>query len=820
MTHFLTRRSAADRTLQTLRLAALVGAACSLFASACGLSDLVPVLDFAQRAPSGHLSRHRDGYDFSADERAQRLLERGWSAPEVRLTDDVSFAWAVGLDASLEFLVLDRQNTWLHFRCWPRMLASGDTQRVTVRVNGAELGTLPLEPSVSVYSLPIPLDVLATGRNTVSFQFAHVDPPDQRDAGGDERALAAAFDYVVLSPNPEASLPRVPTGELRVTERAFEQPAGSDLVFSTVIPENGALEFRVARGAAATNAAVLLRTPDGTERTISADAARGWFSQRQRVDLSAYAGEAVDIVFRVTLAPDDQGVAWEEPRLLGSTGDTNLVTNVLLIVVDTLRADHVGSYGGAAATPHMDALAAFGVRFERAYTHIPVTVPSHSTMFTSLLPNVHGVHSNFQRLNQEYVTMAELLRRSYRDTAAFVSLGVLNENTGLAQGFDEYHAEFGLDWWKPAEDMTDAMLDWSARSTGAPYFLWAHYSDPHEPYARPDPDRPRIRMTHDGNTIGSFPVDTTTVSLPIAIPPGRSSVVLEWEDEQLTGQIRIRNFHARDASISISCDSNCEQVRNRVYRVRFPAHFTVENDSEQPSRTDLLMRADQEMGITDARRRYLEEVEYADQQLGRLLDALREAGQLDDTLTIFTADHGEGLGDHGGVGGMGHVRQLYESQLRVPLIFSWPGHLPEGMTVETPVSLVDLLPTVLDLLNVPDPMNRVGRSLAPLIDAERSMAPRPIVAATFQPGPGEDLQAVVVGDHKLIQAPESGRVELYDLAQDPAENASRVAGNDALVTDLRNILEAAFSATVTYEAGELELSEEELQRLRALGYVR
>lgn len=327
-------------------------------------------------------------------------------------------------------------------------------------------------------------------------------------------------------------------------------------------------------------------------------------------------------------------------------------------------------------------------------------------------------------------------------------------------------------------------------------------------------------MTHEGNTLGSFPVDTTTVSLPIAIPPGQSAVVLESEDEQLTGWIRIRDFHARDASIGISCDSNCEPVRNRVYRVRLPAHFTVENNSEQPTRTDLLMRADQEVGIPDARRRYLEEVEYTDQQLGRLLDGLQEAGQLDDTLIIFTADHGEGLGDHGGVGGMGHVSQLYESQLRVPLIFSWPGHLPEGLTVETPVSLVDLLPTVLDLLNLPDPSDRMGRSLVLLIDAERSMAPLPIVAATFQPGPGEDLEAVVVGDHKLIRAPESGRVELYDLAQDPAENASRVAGNDALVTDLRDILDAALSATVTYEADELELSEEQLQRLRALGYVR
>ena len=820
------RHSAADRKRQTRRLGALalLGVACPLVIAACGSSDLVPVIDFVQRAPDGRLILHRAGYEFSADERGQGLLDRGWSAPEVRPTDDVTFAWAVGVDADVRLFPADRRSTWLHFRCWPATLATDERQSVTVRVNGAELGTLALEPSVRVYSLPVPLNVLAIGRNTVSFRFAQLAAANERTAGDDERALAAAFDYVALSPDPEAGPPRVPDGELQMVDHAFQQPVGSEIAFSTVIPLNGTLEYGVSGSAGGVRAEILLRAPDGSERTVSTDAMQSWFSRRWHLDLSEHAGTEVDIVFRVRLTQGDQqtarSVTWEEPRLLGTVGDTNLTTNVLLIVVDTLRADHVGSYGGVAATPHMDALAASGVRFERAYTHIPITVPSHSSMFTSLLPSTHGVQSNLQGLSRTHLTMAELLRRSFRQTAAFVSLGVLKKNSGLSQGFDDYYDTFGLDWWKPAAEMTDAVLEWSARSTGAPFFLWVHYSDPHEPYARPDPSRPRIRVTHDGDTVGSFQVDASTVSLPMTILPGQTSVTLESEGERMTRRVRVRDFHTRNDSIVLRCDANCEEVRNRVYRIRFPARFTVENDTGQTVETDLMLRADQVIGIPGARRRYLEEVEYTDQHLGRLLGALRDAGQLDDTLVMFTADHGEGLGDHGGVDGMGHVNQLYESQLRVPLIFSWPGHLPEGITIDAPVSLVDLLPTVLDLLNVPDPMNRSGRSLVPLLDAERSTAPPPIVAATFRPGAREDLEAVIVGEHKLILAERSGRIELYDLGQDPAENTNQAADQEDRVSDLRDLLEAEINAAITYEADDLELSEEDLQRLRALGYVR
>ena len=801
----------------TRRRAFAVIAVVSLVAGACGSDGQSPVFDFAERTNRGTLRLLRAGYEFSEAEREQGLLADGWSTPEIRFGDGASFTRAVEQEANLEFL-LDEERSWLHFRCWPPALSSGEEQRVEIRVDGESLGTLPLQPSANVYSVPIPAELRTLGTTTVSFRFAHLEPA-QQDTRDDTRALGAAFDYVALSSDPEARAPDVISGELDVIARSVEQPAGSELTFSQTIPQQGRLEFGLnADGVAAE---VLLRGPDGIDHALTEVSTYGWLTGRYRVDLSDYAGRGMDIVFRTSPDADGRSVTWERPQLFGDVGDTNLATNVLLVVVDTLRADHVGSYGGDAATPNMDALAAAGVRFDRAYTHVPITVPSHSSMFTSLLPTMHGVRSNFQRLSDTHLTLAELLQHNYRDTAAFVSLGVLQANAGLSQGFDEYHDDFGLDWWKPAEEMTDAVLEWSARATGAPFFLWTHYSDPHEPYARPDPTRPTIGLTHAGEPIGAVQVDGDSVALPLIVPPGRTSLVFHTDGPELTSGIRLRALRARNPLVTLSCEAPCQEAeRESVYNVELPARFTVRNDTSNTILTVLRLRADQLLDVPQSRRRYLEEVEYADQHLGRLIDGLRDAGHLDDTLVVFTADHGEGLGDHGGAGGIGHIDQLYESQLRIPLMISWPGRLPAGLTVDTPVSLVDLLPTVLDLLAVPDSMTRVGRSLMPLINAEPGMAPAPIVAETFAPSARRDLRAVVVGDHKLILAPESDAVELYDLSDDPHEQTSQAAEDDGRVAALRGILDAELNAAVAYEADDLELTDDELRRLRALGYVR
>lgn len=791
------------------------------FAGACSRDDgeIAPVYSFAERAASAHTRAETRGYEFTAEEHRRGLLRDGWSTPEITQEDLVSFTWTVGLEATLQFYQVSRRARWLHFQCWPYLLRTDQPQSVVVALNDVELGRVELPAGRRSYSLPVPADALTVGENTVSFRFAYAEAPQQREEGStDTRRLAAAFDYVSLTTQADARPPDMSPTRHTATEAQLEQPVGSDVTFSLSVPQRGELEFGLEPTSTTAGAALVIRRQDADEDVLFEGSTTGWFRRTRRVDLSSFAGERVDIIFRAFPNAELGTIAWRNPRLLGDVGDTNLRSNVLLIVIDTLRADSLGSYGGTAATPNLDALAAGGVRFERAYTHIPITVPSHSSMFTSLVPSVHGVHSNFARLADAHLTLAELLRRSYRDTAAFVSLGVLKVTAGLSQGFDDYHDEFGLDWWKTAGEMTRDVLAWAEPRTTAPYFLWAHYSDPHAPYAAPATDRPQVQVEHHGEPISVLTVDATTAAMPLTAPPGRSQIRLASTGSHPLRQVRVRDPRTRDPLVELSCGDRCAADEENVFRMVLPATVIAHNRSDEDIESELLLRVEETLPLPEIRRRYLEEVEYADREIGRLLSALRAAGRLEDTLVILTSDHGEGLGDHGSVG---HVSRLYEEQLRVPLILSWPGRLPAGKVVDTPVALRDLLPTVLDLLKVPDATERAGHSLVPLM-AEEAGTPPPhaIVAETFEPEALRDLQAVVSDGYKLISTREDDRAELYDLSRDPGELDNQADQRAELVAEMRRVLRAELDAMVAYEPGEIEMTEEQLQRLRALGYVR
>jgi arylsulfatase A-like enzyme/tetratricopeptide (TPR) repeat protein len=182
--------------------------------------------------------------------------------------------------------------------------------------------------------------------------------------------------------------------------------------------------------------------------------------------------------------------------------------DVLLVTIDTLRADHVGSHGAAGvATPTLDALAARGTRFDRAMAVAPLTLPSHISILTGLLPPSHGVrHNAIHRLPREVETLAERFDAAGYRTGAFVGAAVLDAAFGLDQGFDHYDAAMGEGASGPAgyaersaEAVTDAALDWLAGRTGAPTFLWVHYYDVHARYEPPEPYRTRfVERPYDG----------------------------------------------------------------------------------------------------------------------------------------------------------------------------------------------------------------------------------------------------------------------------------------------------------------------------------
>lgn len=388
--------------------------------------------------------------------------------------------------------------------------------------------------------------------------------------------------------------------------------------------------------------------------------------------------------------------------------------NLLVVTLDTTRADHVGCYGHETArTPNVDGLALHGVRFADALSPAPITLPAHASLFTGKTPPRHGARNNgTYRLADGHHTLAESLGEAGYDTAAVVGAYVLDSRFGLAQGFDHYddaissQARSGQFNERTATEVTDAALAWLARPRESPFFLWVHYFDPHATY-RPPP---------------------------------------EFAD--------------------------------------LPA--------------------------------YDGEIAYVDAQLGRIIDHLEAEELLARTLVVLTSDHGEGLGEHGEET---HSILVYDSTLRVPLIFSAPALFEgPGVVSDRVAGLVDVTPTVLDLLGVAREAPLDGRNLfSSKPDETRTLYFESLVP--FLNHGWAPLTGLRRLHDKLISAPEP---EYYDLERDPDElvnsyrSEPRIA---ALEDELRALREGhePIDAAAEREAG---LSEAEIERLSALGYVR
>ena len=788
------------------------------------------LVDFAARAEGGVFRLEGAHYDFDPSTSLGVLLN-GWSTPEPATDEREWFTWAINEQAQLQLRVFDVDRTWLHFRARPYAIGPTVTQTVSVELNGVAVGSVNLRPGdFDAYALRLPPDSLVTGDNVVTFNFAYATSPNSLTASSEDlRTLAAAFSYVSVTrdssaPEPTASIASTGTAlGYGSTPQGLQLPTNSETVFPIKIPANGTIEFGMIRHTANEGSSVrgeiALRSPLRGEEVFFR--AQSGDDTTWQADLTQWVGEEVNLVFRAVGGQDGDGVTWVEPTLSGETAEMNVDTNVVLIVVDTLRADYLGAYGSEAKTPHMDALAERGILFEHAYSHVPITVPSHSSMFTSLIPTEHAALNNGSILGGAHSTLAELMRDSYRNTAGFVSLGVLKREFGVAQGFDQYYDDFESDWWKSASEVNADLIPWLERQSSEPFFLWAHYSDPHEPYTPPGRSYPVQRAHYGDRSDAEVTADGKTNALEFDWPPGTTNVNLS----SLSGRalIRINNLRAT-GQLTATCSEGCtERYPNPPaveFVTRLPATIAVNNPTDTAVSGSVMFRVSERLSNEDVRTRYREEVEYVDREIGRLLTAVAEASGDRDTLVILTADHGEELGLHGPPG---HVSRLYDSVLRVPLIMSWPGQLPAGVRVADAVSHIDLLPTVLDLLNVPDRTPRSGQRLSPLLKtAQESVAKVPIIAETFRPESPKDRKAIISDRFKLILTPEDALEELYDLDQDPDEQHNLVFDDPDTAASLTKILLAGLAEAEARAAvpEQQTLSEEQLERLRSLGYVR
>jgi arylsulfatase A-like enzyme len=520
-------------------------------------------------------------------------------------------------------------------------------------------------------------------------------------------------------------------------------PPAADVIESEApvakVPEHARLELayglsdaaRLPGGKPVTFEVATRESPDHALWTATIDPgakdARGW--HEATVAFDALAGRAIRLVFRARSA-DRQTLfpLWADPTIVAPAPRPPARRNVVLISIDTLRADRLGVYGSYRPTsPAIDAFAKGATLFEEAWSVWPETSGSHMSIFTSRFPSEHGVTSFIQTPPPSMTLLAEHLRSAGYLTRAFTEDGGVWANAGFARGFAAYgerRSLTGVYGGEAAATFGDATR-WLEAHRDRSFFLFVHTYQVHAPYT-----------------------------------PPRS---------------------------------------HRLFFLDIPGR-------EGPGFTTNALAYDQEMRFTD-------------DQVGPFLAAIERAGLGDRTIVVLLSDHGEEFGEHGG---MGHGRTLYREVLQVPLIVWAPG-LAKPERIATPASLLDVAPTVLDLLGLPPDPAHDGTSLAAAIRGAtaKSPAPRPIFGEI-------DRDDLVAHDHvRAVSARLGGRAAIANLmdgttrcyaADDPREQKPQ-QDCGALTDLLAGRREALVRARPSVAATPAAVDPRTVEKMRALGYV-
>ena len=420
-------------------------------------------------------------------------------------------------------------------------------------------------------------------------------------------------------------------------------------------------------------------------------------------------------------------------------------SNVVLIGIDTLRADHVSCYGyKKTSTPRLDEAARNGVRFSHVVSQAPWTLPSFSTVFTSLHPSRHGAQINRKLRDlskhapsklEDVTTLTKLLGDDGLITHAFVS----NPFTGygIDRDFDEF--EF---YWNGAHEITDEGISLVRANKQTPFFLYLHYNDPHE--------------------------------------------------------------------------------HNKMVPQPYTKQFTPETLLSQLNGTDP-KKPDFGLQMYDA------QISFCDSQIGRFFDELKNLGLWDSTLIVILSDHGEEFQEHKdehkqhgfdprGIYGTGHGQSLYGELLDVILIMAG-GAVPTGRVIDGDARLIDVMPTILDLMNIKTDITMEGHSLKKAFESgvvEKFPSFSEAIAY------GYEKKAVQYNGWKYIISSYNSFEELYNIAQDPFEKFNLIHQEKMMAQSLRKKLDAFIQAgneDYYQQKGEGEIDEHTKKRLQDLGYL-
>jgi arylsulfatase A-like enzyme len=417
--------------------------------------------------------------------------------------------------------------------------------------------------------------------------------------------------------------------------------------------------------------------------------------------------------------------------------------NVLLITIDTLRADHLGCYGySRKITPVLDRLSQNGILFENAFCTMPTTVPSHGSIFFGTWPRIHGSLSNsYFYTNRKLAFLPDLLQKAGYTTMAIISSGHLATAIKRVPGFNLLIYR-GTD--QNASTTLNLALKWFQKNGPKHYFVWIHLWDPHWPYV-----------------------------LHSEIMPGI----------------------------------------NRNFRDDIPHYHGF-----------LLKQAYSPEGFQKMIDLYDNEIAYVDYQLGLFLDQLKRTTSLQNTMILVTSDHGESMDELAGTHNYAfdHGEFLFDSQLHVPLIVVLPKKRYSGLRIRQTVTLLDVMPTVLEFTKLPIPKSVDGKSFFPLFQQKNSgdrpvFVERRLYENRFKTPAEADQQFGIRGkEYKVIYNLPSGSYDLYKNSSEWKPFQTEEAAKRQMLLQLQDWIKR----TSNRAPENLErVSAEELEQLNALGYV-
>jgi len=498
--------------------------------------------------------------------------------------------------------------------------------------------------------------------------------------------------------------------------------------------------------------------------------------------------------------------------------------NFILITADALRQDYLECYGNnRIRTPNINKLAKEGIIFKNAFTPMPITLPSHTSMLYSRYPWEIDIFTNNDILTQNKQSLQERFKAAGFKTAAFTSLGVLQPFFGLSKGFDYYYS-IPKSYKRPylfADEVNEEVFMWLGKNYKSPFFIWIHYSDTHEPYV-PKNAEADLQLEFNNHIIGKFIIHLKENNyINLNLKPGLNYL-------KFTG---LKNKHPKKIIYKLRIEFNNKALDIRAIgdfkreenQFIFSDYllFKINNEKNDIKELKLNFIGNAEQSLAEIKQNYALEVENIDKAIGELMQWLKSAKLYDGTLIIFLADHGEALGEKGVVG---HESHLYLTQLRIPFIIKDGIH--HGMIIKNYVSTLDIAPTVMAYFHYPLQKEWKGRNLLDIIKKNvdnsneiiKSMA---IYYINKDKNYMKKRFSIIKGDKHLIYSPDNDRYELYNIGEDLKEGKNlfnEVQGKYKLelIEEVKSFSEEIDKKLLLHKRQNLPSEIEE--HLRSLGY--